>query len=598
MSVSEEFPNSNLQQKHVKQLLKTEMCKFFLSNKCGKGVRCPFAHSISEIRDKPDLGKTSMCRDFLTTGNCTNPRCAFAHDERELRTTTGFFKTKMCSFAASGRCKHGAACRFAHNRSDLAPGPEQRAFGSDAGTPAGAQFRAPPAEAPPAPPSQSGQSSSNNGSSSEQHERDVFQGNGRDASSDQSTRDATSATVSTPEGSGDSMQDDSSVRGVRRRRPQVAPVRHCTTMMISNVPNFLTQGAIVSLLEDLTACMRGAFDFFYCPWNPNQDRNLGYAILNFFSRSTAAEFERQWANEPMLPGTHGAKKMKIVPAALQGRAANIRHFSGFSLAHHRDPRFRPLVRAAANEALRPMALPDEIVQPAQGNAARGPSAFAPAGQDYPEEDDDFPDPYQDSYQDAHTCQSARRQGHGHWGGSGAMQASALQERWGDSRRPAGAGPGQQGEPRFRPPGRGPARVGPAEGSPSFVAMNPMDYPEQVYQGLFQDMYHGQGASRPGRRDGGARGLPQAVLPRESWDEARMYAGPPDMRCLPQQEAGMMQQAPPRSPFMMPAGQHRVMMMMPPKQQGHLTDEQRSQAEDMMAGQCWLMMPSGVASSSS
>ncbi|CAK0838861.1 unnamed protein product, partial [Prorocentrum cordatum] len=352
-------------------------------------------------------------------GNCTNPRCTFAHNERELRTTSGFFKTKMCSFAASGRCKHGAACRFAHSRTEILAIPEQCTSGSDEGPP-GAQSRVPPAEAPPAPPSQSGQSSSNNGSSSEQNERDVF----RDATSDQSTRDATSATVSTPEGSGDSMQDESSVRGVRRRRAQAAPVRHCTTMMISNVPNFLTQGAVVSLLEDLTACMRGAFDFFYCPWNPNQDRNLGYAILNFFSRSTAAEFERQWANEPLLPGTHGAKKMKIVPAALQGRAANIRHFSGFSLAHHRDPRFRPLVRAAANEALRPMALPDEIVQPVQ--------------QDHAEEDDDFLDPYQDSCQDSYLCQPARGLGHGGGGARGFPDPAALQERW------DGAGFGQQG----------------------------------------------------------------------------------------------------------------------------------------------------------
>lgn len=135
-------------------------------------------------------------------------------------------------------------------------------------------------------------------------------------------------------------------------------------MMLSNVPNFLTQGAVVSLLEDLTVCMRGAFDFFYCPWDPHQDKNLGYAILNFFSRSVAAEFERQWANEPLLPRTHGSKRLRIVPAALQGRAANLRHFSGFTLAHHCDPRFRPLVRAAPNEALRPMALSEELVQEA------------------------------------------------------------------------------------------------------------------------------------------------------------------------------------------------------------------------------------------
>lgn len=133
-------------------------------------------------------------------------------------------------------------------------------------------------------------------------------------------------------------------------------------MMLTNVPNFLTQGALISLLEDLTAGMRGAFDFFYCPWDPYEDKNLGYAIINFFSRSVAAEFERTWASKPLLQGTRGMKKLRIVPAALQGRAANLRHFSGFGLAHHVDPRFRPLVRAGPNEALRPMAISQELAR--------------------------------------------------------------------------------------------------------------------------------------------------------------------------------------------------------------------------------------------
>jgi hypothetical protein len=133
-------------------------------------------------------------------------------------------------------------------------------------------------------------------------------------------------------------------------------------MMLQNVPNFMTQGAIVSLLEDLTVDIRGAFDFFYCPWDPYEDQNLGYAIINFFSRSVAADFERSWANKPLLAGARGMKKLRIVPAALQGRAANLRHFSGFSLAHHADPRFRPLVRAGPSAALQPMAVCNDLIE--------------------------------------------------------------------------------------------------------------------------------------------------------------------------------------------------------------------------------------------
>jgi hypothetical protein len=65
-------------------------------------------------------------------------------------------------------------------------------------------------------------------------------------------------------------------------------------------------------------------------------------------------------NQPLLPKSHSARRLKIVPAALQGRAANLRHFSGFSLAHHDDPRFRPLVRAQPQEALKPMAISEEV----------------------------------------------------------------------------------------------------------------------------------------------------------------------------------------------------------------------------------------------
>jgi len=142
-------------------------------------------------------------------------------------------------------------------------------------------------------------------------------------------------------------------------------------MMMTNVPQFLTQGALISLLEDLSTYMRGAFDFFYCPWDSYQDCNLGYAIINFFLRSVATEFEKQWADQPLLPRTHASKRLRIKPAALQGRAANLRHFSGFSLAHHKDPRFRPLVRAGPKDKLQPMALSEEIVDPDSRNMDQG-----------------------------------------------------------------------------------------------------------------------------------------------------------------------------------------------------------------------------------
>jgi hypothetical protein len=270
--------------------------------------------------------------------------------------------------------------------------------------------------------------------------------------------------------------------------------------MISSIPNFLTQGAVVSLLEDLTECMRGAFDFFYCPWNPNQDRNLGYAIINFFSRSAAADFERRWANEPLLPGTHGARKVRLVPSALQGRAANLRHFSGFSLAHHHDPRFRPLVRAAPDEALRPMALPEEILH---GRVAE--PGHYPLDQDDCEEQDDFEDPYQCLYQG----QGLHFQGHeGNrlrpCSGRTEPQAMPSQERWAGSRHHPALGREQRRDLGFQPPVRAATGQGLAEGPPGFVAplaASSVDYPERdPYQGLY--LYQG-----PYGHLAGAQGVP-------------------------------------------------------------------------------------------
>jgi len=383
--------NTTLRRKHCQQLMKTEMCKFFLQSNCGKGSRCCYAHSLNEMREKPDLARTSMCRSFLKSGNCDDPHCLFAHSERQLRTTMGFFKTKICRFAASGRCKHGSACRFAHAPLELQENPEEAQVplapqlyssqqqpqqhqqqSQQQQQQQQQQMRQQQQQQQQQPMQRQGGSSQNSGSPNKPSRQAA--GDWGDVASDNSTRAGTNDSgaaqtpVQTPEGSGDSGGDSGQEVAHQQQKQNrmdnrsSRPTRHCTTMMLQNVPNFMTQGAIVSLLEDLTVDIRGAFDFFYCPWDPYEDQNLGYAIINFFSRSVAADFERSWANKPLLAGARGMKKLRIVPAALQGRAANLRHFSGFSLAHHADPRFRPLVRAGPSAALQPMAVCNDLVE--------------------------------------------------------------------------------------------------------------------------------------------------------------------------------------------------------------------------------------------
>ena len=75
---------------------------------------CHHAHSLDELRPKPDLTKTAMCPDLVKYGECTKgDRCKYAHHKAELKSTQAFVKTKMCNNPE--KCAYGAACRYAHS---------------------------------------------------------------------------------------------------------------------------------------------------------------------------------------------------------------------------------------------------------------------------------------------------------------------------------------------------------------------------------------------------------------------------------------------------------------------------------------------------
>jgi hypothetical protein len=188
--------------------------------------------------------------------------------------------------------------------------------------------------------------------------------------SEASTKASMQDNVSTPAGSyfgGENADDE-------RRRLSRRP----TTLILKNVPAYLTQGALLSQFEDLSPCMRATFDFFYLPWNPKQGRNLGYAIINFFSALGAARFRHEWNDKDLLLGfgNGNERNLRIMPAILQGFDANLRHFSRFSLAHHANLRFRPLLRITPEEPFRAMAVAPEDVQSFQ-QALENPHAGLP-----------------------------------------------------------------------------------------------------------------------------------------------------------------------------------------------------------------------------
>jgi len=128
-----------------------------------------------------------------------------------------------------------------------------------------------------------------------------------------------------------------------------------TTLLVTNIPTYLTQGALLSMFEDLHPAMRGRFDLFFCPWDEHAGQNLGYAIFNFLDAEDASAFQQAWSNKELCRGGRGQKSLRVVKAALQGSEANIEYFSKVRITECSDPRFRPLVRDVAG-MLRPLAL--------------------------------------------------------------------------------------------------------------------------------------------------------------------------------------------------------------------------------------------------
>jgi hypothetical protein len=136
-------------------------------------------------------------------------------------------------------------------------------------------------------------------------------------------------------------------RGAAHSNPTTAapsPPKEVTTLLITHVPNFLTQGALLSMFEDLMCTMRTKFDFFYCPWDEQVNRNLGYALINFPIQEDARLFQSRWNNQELCPGSRGVRPLRVIEAALQGRQKNMEHFSQVEIAQCTELRFRPLRR--------------------------------------------------------------------------------------------------------------------------------------------------------------------------------------------------------------------------------------------------------------
>lgn len=66
---------------------KTILCRYYPN--CSRCSGCLFAHTVAELRARPDFTKTRICAAYLE-GACSLPagECSYAHGAGDLRTTT------------------------------------------------------------------------------------------------------------------------------------------------------------------------------------------------------------------------------------------------------------------------------------------------------------------------------------------------------------------------------------------------------------------------------------------------------------------------------------------------------------------------------
>lgn len=116
--------------------------------------------------------------------------------------------------------------------------------------------------------------------------------------------------------------------------------RDITTLMIRNLPNYLTQQ---ELKDDLDRNFAGMYDFLYMPSEFGEGKGKGYAFVNFTSTLGAGLLIGAWHLKRRFAVSSKALPLNISAASVQGRDANIAKFDCPRLRRIRNPNFRPLV---------------------------------------------------------------------------------------------------------------------------------------------------------------------------------------------------------------------------------------------------------------
>jgi len=109
----------------------------------------------------------------------------------------------------------------------------------------------------------------------------------------------------------------------------------CTTVMIRNIPNEYTQDELIAEVSQSMGAT-DTFDFFYLPWDSQNNSNVGYAFVNFLHSSTAQKAVRVFSSYKFkLP--QSTKVAQVSPAHIQGLENNLRHLQDRAVVHSNLP---------------------------------------------------------------------------------------------------------------------------------------------------------------------------------------------------------------------------------------------------------------------
>lgn len=119
---------------------------------------------------------------------------------------------------------------------------------------------------------------------------------------------------------------------------QARLVGEATTLMFRHLPRKYTVRNLLSALEQFVD--RSALDFVYVPWDRKSTNNMGFAFVNCADAASARKIATVMQGS-LCPNDSRMREMKIMPAIVQGFAANLLRYH--ETIKEPDPAHSPLI---------------------------------------------------------------------------------------------------------------------------------------------------------------------------------------------------------------------------------------------------------------